>query len=373
MLLTALGPALISALGASAPDVERVYARARVLCGQAGETPQLFPVLWGLWRFYLNRGALQTARELGEQLLTLVRRQHDPALLLLARAALGGTLLNLGEYALARTYLEQDLALPDLEAHRALAVRYGVAPGVLGLGYATGTLWRLGYPDLALRRSHEACTLARQLSHPPSLAQALHYAALLYLRRREAHAAHEQAEALINLATEQGFALRAAIGMVLRGWALVAQGHGEEALAQMRQGLTDVLTRGAVQFRFANLPLLAEVLGKVGQVEEGLQVLTEARAAGAETYRLKGELLLRQAVPDTSQAETCFHHALDIARHQQAKSWELRAATSLSWLWQQQGKRQDAYDLLAPVYDWFTAGFDTADLKEAKALLDELA
>jgi predicted ATPase/DNA-binding winged helix-turn-helix (wHTH) protein len=389
MLLTALGPTLITTLGAATPDVERVYARARVLCGQVGDTPQLFPVLWGLWRFYHNRGELQAARQLGEQMLTLAQRQPDPTLLLVAYQALGGTLYHQGESALARTHLEQDLALPDPEQHRALAIRYGVAPRVLGLGYAAQALWVLGYPDQAMRRSHEALTQARQLSHPTSLGQALYQHTLLHQRRREAYVVHEQAECFITLATEKGFAMREAMGLVFRGWALVAQGHQEEGLAQMRQGLTGVLARGAAVFRPPYLTMLAEALGTMGHIDEGLQALTEARAAldeigphysEAETYRLRGELVLRQAGArhkaqgkTVQEAEACFHQALAIARRQQAKSWELRATTSLARLWQSQGKRQDAYDLLAPVYEWFTEGFDTADLQDAKALLDELA
>lgn len=389
MLLTPLGPALISALGASAPDVERVYARARVLCGQVGDTPQLFPVLWGLWRFYQNRGELRTAREVGEQLLILAQRQSEPTQLLVAHQALGGILYHQGELALAWTHLEEDLIRFDPEQHRVLAVRYSVSPRVLGLGYAAGALWYLGYPDRALRCSHEALSQARKLSHLPSIGQALYSATLIRQRRREAHTAYDQAETLITLATTQGFGLWESMGMVLRGWALVSQGYGEEALAQIRRGLTGVLAGKAVVFRPPYLTLLAEALGIMGHIDEALQALTEARVAlnelgphysEAETYRLRGELLLRQEGASdkfqgrtVQEAESCFHQALDVARHQQAKSLELLTATSLARLWQSQGRCRDAYDLLAPVHEWFTEGFDTADLQEARVLLDELA
>ena len=243
LLLSALGPALITALGAAAPDVERAYMRARILCGQVGEIPQLFPVLWGLWRFYINRGSLKTAREIGENMLSLAKRQNDPSLLLVAHQVLGGTLSFMGEMGLARMHLEQDL--PLTEPHLVLALRYGVAPRVLGLSYAAIILLYLGYPDLALRKSHEARSLSQKLSHPPSQAQALYYAALFHQRRREVDAVHEQTEALITLATEQGFSLWGAMGMFLRGWALVEQGHSDEGMAQMRKGLADALSMGA--------------------------------------------------------------------------------------------------------------------------------
>jgi predicted ATPase len=190
-----------------------------------------------------------------------------------------------------------------------------------------------------------------------------------------------QADALLTLATAQGFPLFIGSGTFWRGWALAMQGEGEAGLVQLRQGMAAVLATGQELLRPLCLALLAEAIGHVGQVEEGLRLLAEAlkalEASGrgdglAEVYRLKGELLLRQSVPDAVQAEACFQQALAIARRQQAKSWELRAAMSLSRLWQQQGKHAEARKLLAPIYGWFTEGFDTADLQEAEALLDKL-
>jgi predicted ATPase len=210
---------------------------------------------------------------------------------------------------------------------------------------------------------------------------AQHYAALLHHRRHEAPAVQAQADALLTLATGQGFPLWASLGTFWWGWALAVQGQGEAGLAQMYQGMTAVLATGQMLSRPLGLVLLAEAAEHVGQVEEGLRLLAEAltafEASGrgdmlAETYRLQGELLLRQDVPDAAQAEACFQQALAVARRQQAKSWELRAAMSLSRLWLQQGRNKEAHDLLAPIYDWFTEGFDTADLQEAKALLAEL-
>jgi predicted ATPase len=216
---------------------------------------------------------------------------------------------------------------------------------------------------------------------PSLLVETLHHSAHLYVRRREWQTVQAHAEAMLALATEHGFARHAANGALFRGMALTMQGQGAEGIIQMRQGLDALRATGMAVGMTANLVWLAEVYGHVGQVDEGVHLLAEALAVvdttensdgEAELHRLHGVLLLRQAVPDAIQAEDCFQQALDVARRQQAKSRELRAATSLVRLWQRQGKRDDAYALLAPIYGWFTEGFDTADLQEARALLDEL-
>jgi predicted ATPase len=377
----ALGQAWMAAKGQGVSEVEHAYTRARELCRQVGETPELFPILWGLWRFYVVRAAYQTARELAEQCLSLAQRVHDPGLLLVAHHALGGTLYHLGEFTRGRAHLEQGLALYDRQQHQHLAFRYGMDIGVWCLSYGAWPLWQLGYPDQALTRSNEALTLAQELSHPLSLAAALGYAAMLHYSRREGPATQERAEANMALASEKGFPQYLAVGMIMRGWALAMQGQGEEGIAQLRQGLAAHRAAGAEVARSRDLALLAEAYGKVGQTEAGLSVLAEALAVvdqtgerywEAELHRLQGELLLGLSTDNTTEAEACFHQALAIARRQEAKSLELRAAMSLSRLWQQQGKSQEAHDLLAPIYGWFTEGFDTADLQEAKALLEEL-
>jgi predicted ATPase len=244
------------------------------------------------------------------------------------------------------------------------------------------TLWYLGYPDQGLTRSHEALTLAQQSAHPFSLAFALNIAAIVHQLRREVRFTQERAEAAISLSKEQGFPHWRAMGCILCGWALAQQGQAQEGLEQLHQGLRAFRATGAEILRPYFLALLAEAHGAMGQPAEGLAVLTEALALvettgerwyEPELYRLKGALLLQQSSDNQAEAETCFQHAITIAQSQQAKSWELRAATSLARLWQQQGKRQEAHDLLAPVYNWFTEGFDTADLLEAKALLDVLS
>ena len=247
--------------------------------------------------------------------------------------------------------------------------------------HAARTLWLLGYPEQALARLHDALALAHELSHPYSLAFARCWAAFVSQFRRDVPAVHEQAEAAVALSTEQGFPQWAAMGTSLRGWALAMQGQGEEGMAQVRQGIAAWRATGAALLVPYLCTLLAEVCDHLGHPEDGLQALAEAHTLveqqeerwwEAEVCRLRGVLLLRQPGTPQAEAETWLQRALDVARRQEAKSLELRAAMSLSRLWQQQGKQAEARALLAPVYGWFTEGFDTADLQEAKALLEQL-
>jgi predicted ATPase len=336
-----------------------------------GETPELFPVLGGLLLFYLNRGEFQPAWELGEQMLRLAQRVQDPARLANAHIMLGNALVLHEEWVSARRHLEQGIALYNSQQHRSLGFLKGTRLEVFGLSRLAHILWLLGYPDQALQRRQEALTLARELAHPVSVATALVFAAWLHQRRREAHRTYEWAEAALVLSREQGFAFRLAQATVLRGWTLVEQGQGEVGIAQIRQGLAAYRATGAELNSTSFVGMLAEASQKVGQIEEGLRVIEGRRGVGL--YRLKGELLLTLSSEHLAEAETCFRQALEVARRQQAKSLELRAAMSLSRLWQQQGKRDEARQLPAEVYGWFTEEFDTADLQEAKALLVELA
>jgi class 3 adenylate cyclase/predicted ATPase len=379
-LRIALGPALTVTKGYAAPEVEQNYARARVLCTQVGDTPQLLPILGGLSSFYSSRRELLTGRELAERLYQLAQRGATPSPLLEAHDILGFALWLLGDYTVALRHCEEGIALLDSVTQRSLAFFQGDSPGMRCLGIAAIVLWCLGYPEQALLRIQEAQTLARELDHPNSLAFAHHLAALLYQRRREVHAVQAQAESVLTLATTHGFPIWMGYGACWRGWALAMQGAGEAGLALLREGLTALGAMGQALAQPLCLVLLAEAAGHVGQVEEGLHLLAEALAAFGErgdmlteAYRLQGELLLRQHALDAVQADACFQQSIALARRQQAKSWELRAATRLSRLWQQQGKRAEAYELLAPVYGWFTEGFDTVDLQEAKVLLEALA
>jgi predicted ATPase len=389
LLQITLGPALMAIKGYAAPDVEQAYTRARDLCQQMQDTPQLFQALWGLWYFYFARAEHKTAHELAEQLLTLAQSVQDPTLLLEAHYTLGATLLTLGEMTQARRSLEQSSALYDPRQHHSLAFIYGEQdPGVICQADIAWILWFLGYPDQALQKSYQALTLARELSHPHSLVFALCWAATLRQYRREGQVAQERAEAVMTLSTEQGFPFWLVSGTVLQGWALAQQGQGEEGIAQIRQGLAVYRATGGELGQPYRLALLAEAYGTVGQAEEGLGVLTEALATvdrtgeryyEAELYRLKGELTLAQPEVQSlksqveEEAEVCFQQAIEVAQRQQAKSLELRAMVSLARLWQSQGKLHEAHSMLSKIYNWFTEGFDTKDLQEAKALVEELS
>jgi len=377
----ALGGALQMTKGQAAPEVEHAYTQAYALCQQVGETPELVPVLFGLWRFYIGRLQLHTAREISETLLRLAQRAPDPALTVSAHYALGTTWYYFGALPAARQYLEEAIACYTPDHHRAPASRIGQDLGVACRLFAAGTLWLLGCPDQALTRLHDALALAHELSHPYSLAFARGWMAFVAQFRRDVPAVHEQAEAAVALSTEQGFSGWATWGTIMHGWALAMQGQGEAGMAQVRQGLAAWRATGAVLIVSYLCTLLAEVSDHLGHSEDGIQALAEAHTVveeheerwwEAEVHRLRGVLLLRQRRTPQTEAEACFQRALNVAHHQQAKSLELRAAMSLARLWQQQGKRAEAHTLLAPVYGWFTEGFDTADLQEAKALLEDL-
>jgi predicted ATPase len=377
-----LSMALRVTKGQAAPEVERLYTRIRALCEQVGEPQQLFRVLWGLWAVSNTRGEYQTMRALGEQLLSLAQDLNDPDLLLEAHHALWTSLFTGGELTAARAHQEQGLRLYDPQRHRTHAALYsGHDPGVCCRYRSGGCLWLLGYPDQAVSSSQAALALAQQLAHPLSLAVALYWAAMLHHMRRESPLTQARAEALTTIATDQGFSGLFAQAMPLLGWARAASGHGEEGIMQIQQGLAAYQATGSARDRPYYLALLAEACTHSEQNAEGLEALAAALARlgksevqwwEAELHRLKGELLLQHAVAQPGEAEACFQQALAVARRQQAKSLELRAAMSLAHLWQHQGKRAEAYALLAEVYKWFTEGFDTADLQEAKALLEAL-
>jgi class 3 adenylate cyclase/predicted ATPase/energy-coupling factor transporter ATP-binding protein EcfA2 len=377
-----LGPALTATQGYASPEVEQAYTRARELGQQVGEMPEQFRALQGLWNCYFVRAQHQTARELGEQLLALAQQTQDSGLFLGAYRALGSTLYFLGEFASAYEHLEHGLALYDRHQHHALALRYGADPGVVCQNYAAYTAWQLGFPEQGLQRMHASHQLAQALSHPFSIAFDLNVAAWFHQHRREAHIVEEHTRCNIALSAEHGFAQWLTMATMLRGWALAMQGEGEEGIRHLQQGLSDWQAMTGRLSRPYFLALLAEAYGTIGRPEAGLAALAEAQRVADETgecwyeaerYRLKGALLLAQSMEHQPEAEACYGHALQVARGQQAKSFELRTATSLARLWQGQGKPEDARQLLGDIYGWFTEGFDTADLQEAKALLEVLS
>jgi class 3 adenylate cyclase/predicted ATPase/DNA-binding winged helix-turn-helix (wHTH) protein len=373
----AIGAPLLMLKGHTAPEVEQTYARAYDLAQQLGDTPQRFSVLVGMWRFYLSRARLQTARELGEQCFALAQRMQDPALLQQAHQMQGSALFYMGELIPALAHLEQGTALYDPQGCHSQEFSGGIDPGVVCLSWAAWALWLLGYPNRALARSREALNLAHELSHVYSLCFALHFASTLHAWRREIKWVQEKSETVIALASEHGFSRWLAGGTARRGWVLVEQGKVEEGMAQLRQGLTTWRAMGGELGLPGILSRLAEAYGNCGRAKAGLEVVAEAMALvhknqehyyEAELHRLRGELVLRAGL-DVEQAEASFHHALEVARRQQAKSWELRAGMSLSRLWQKQGKQDAARQLLAAIYGWFTEGFATSDLQEAQDLL----
>jgi len=381
-LQTTLGPALMAIKGYAAPEVERTYARARELCRQIGETPLFLRVLLGLEAFYFIRAQLDTACELGEQCLALAQSAQDQARLQQARLALGSTLFHLGQPSKARTHLEEGMVLYDPHQPQRRVLPAVADPGVACHAYATWTLWHLGYPDQALRRSREALNLAQELSHPHSLVFALHFACGIHQYRREAPVVQEMAQLALELAAKQEFSYWVATATIWHGWALAAQGQHTAGIAQIRQGLDAYRDTGAALGWPLFLALLAEAYQHGGQIDAGLAVVVDAletvqrtgeRWYEAELHRLRGELLLARAAGPLPEAETRFHQAADVAGRQHMKMWELRTAVSLARLWQRQGKRVEARQLLAESYSWFAEGWDTADLQEARALLAELS
>jgi DNA-binding winged helix-turn-helix (wHTH) protein/predicted ATPase len=383
-MLIALGPALLAIKGYGAPEVAHTYTRAHALCQQVGDTQQRCRVLWGLWAFSLVRAEHQTARDLAEQLFTQTQHQADAALQAAGHVARGLSHAFLGAFPSAREHLARAVTLSTPPPPQATIALFGMDLGVFGRAWLSHVLWHLGYPDQALAVSQEA--LAQDRGHPFSQVIAQDYAAMLAQFRREAHRAGRHAQAARQLGTEQEFAYYLAWGTILQGWARAAQHQGPEGIDQMRQGLAALRATGGAARLPYYLALLAEACGHAGQAAEGLTLVADALAhtaaqeeywCEAELHRLKGTLLEQQAAGMGSSllrdAETCLRQALTVARRQQAKALELRAALSLSRLWQQQDKRTEAYELLAAVYGWFTEGFDTADLQEAKALLEELA
>ena len=395
-----LGAPLLATKGNGDPEVEANYLHARALCEQIGETEQLFPILGGLITVHCLRAELTRAHTLGEQCLSLAQQKNDPALLLEGSMLLGSILLWRGDLRLARTYLEQGLTLYDRQQHHAHAFVYGQDPGVVCSANMSYVLWLLGYPDRAREKCHEAYALAQELEHPYSLGFALNWAAMLAQLCLDRQGVHTWSETATVLAEKHGFAHLLGVVRVLSGWALVEQEKREDGIAVMQVGLVAAQNRQAILMQPYVYALLAEALGKTGQLEEGLRCVAEGldlvektgeRWWEAELYRVKGELVLEEmktsqkskACPEQSRrskrqmskvgkAEECFWQAIEIARSQQAKSLELRAVIRLSRVWQTQGKKAEARQVLEECSGWFTEGFGTVDLQQAQSLLVEL-
>jgi DNA-binding winged helix-turn-helix (wHTH) protein/predicted ATPase len=384
-----LASALVATGGFAAPEVGRAYLRAQKLCAQLGEPPQHFAVLRGLRRVYFARGEVAMMKAVAEEQLRLAEQSAEPLLLAESRTAVGLAAAYHGDLAAARAYLEQGMALYGGGQPEASGFTVGVDPAITCGTHMAIVLWMLGSPAQAVQQAQQAHRRAERLSHPFSLAYSLDHLALLHALCGDWRAVQERAQALGALSTAQGFRYFEAHAKLLTGRALAAQGETAPGLAQMQQGLAVIRASGQIAGMVLTLSLLAEVYALDGQPEAGLEVLAaaldlvhtrELRLCEAEVYRLRGTLLLAPPSPGQTppaaraeEAAACFEQALALARQRQAGAWELRAATSLARLWQQQGRPEAARALLAPVYGGFTQGFNTADLRQAKALLDGLS
>jgi len=380
-LQTGLSLSLAHTKGFAIPEVNSALARAWELCQRVGESPQLFWVMVYLTVQCVVRGEHQAAREALVRVFDLAELAEAPLLVAIAHHVMGWLLVCLGEFAPALGHAEHMMDFCTPQRRHSVTVLYGIDAGIQCLSWAARALWFLGYPEQALKRSRKALAMAQEVDHPYSLADTQSTGAtMVHLYRRDLQPARALAEASVTLASEHDFQFFLAQAIMQRGRVLAEQGRIEEGIAQLRQGLATWETAGTRYRRPTFLAWLAEAYGKAGQPEEGLSVLAEALAQveqtgeryyEAELRRLEGELLLMQG--DDAEAEASFRRAIEVAQRQQAKSWELRATVSLARLWQKQGRTDEARRMLAQIYGWFTEGFDTLDLKEAKALLEELS
>ncbi|MFN8460013.1 MAG: adenylate/guanylate cyclase domain-containing protein [Anaerolineae bacterium] len=379
-LQISLGVPLLMTKGYASLEVEQTYGRARELCRGLGDTPQLFSALFGLWVFHLVRAELPLALELAQELMKTAQRLSQVSFRLEAHQALGVTQFYRGELETAQTHLDEVITQYDPQQHQLHASFGGADLGVTCLCHAALALWLRGYPAQAVQRSEQAIALAYKSPHPFSLAFALCLTGWLHQYRGEKSRAQERAAAAMALSHEQGFALSAAFGAVLHGWAVM-----ETDVTSLQQGLAAYGATGAELGRLQFLTLLAAGYLHLGQAAAGLAVLDKALAAvprseerffEAELYRLRGEGVLRKDEGGGRKAEECFLQAIEVARRQGAKSLELRATLSLARLWRSAGspdKLAEAHNLLSSSYGWFTEGFETADLQEAKVMLAEMA
>ena len=381
--LVAIGPGLVATKGWRASETRETYERAKDLCDEVGDTPHLLPVLYKLIVSGLGEGEWHTKTQ---EFLQLAQESGDPAPLIMAHHVMGTTLLfGQGEFASALEHLEQGVALYDSGEYNSLSFIYGSEDPGVGCGdKGSHALWFLGYPDRAMKMIQEALDLAQELSYPFSSVVALFGASQLYRFRKDDTTARECDEAVVKLSSEHGYSFYLKHAKFQLNLHQIKEGKVDEVREQIQEYIDSFQSGVDQHYLSRSLYLLAEIYREVSKTEEGLKILTIVENIGlvsheADINRLKGDLL-RQKEMDSSQlaeieseAEECFNKALEIARSQQAKSWELRAAMSMSRLWKEQGKKEEARNLLGDVYGWFTEGFDTKDLKEAKELLEELA
>jgi predicted ATPase len=392
LLLNTLGASLAPSVGFSEPEVKQTYRRAKELCAQAQDIPEVFPVLVGVWVDHLGRDELTAARQLAEQLLLRANAAQEAALLVESHYALATSLYYLGEFEPALEHLEKAIALDDPRQIRSPIFDSFLDPGVGSRSFAALALWHLGYPEKSLKRMSVMPTLSRELPGPAAQILALFSIAILYALHRDIPRVEKYVEAVLALAREHGMAVWGNFSRTLHGWVLATTGRLEEGIAEMRLGLgSEYRGIGSWILHSRFQAMLADVLGKAGKAEEGLHLLRDASTVGAATghyhlaelHRVKGELLLRSVQENPHHLETAeharheaeayFRQAIEIARGQHAKAFELRAVMSLSRLMQNQGRREEARCLLAETYGWFTEGHQTLALQEARELLESLS
>jgi predicted ATPase len=376
-LSIAYGQALIATQGYATPVVGETFARARKVCEQLGRPPQFVPVLYGQYVNHLVRGEMNVANRLSAEMLELGEVQHDPLLHLLGRVTKGVTCFWMGDFVGGRANTERAFALCD-PAHRAAYAKVATEdPRCSTQVYLSMCLCFLGFLDQARKHRDEAVAATR--THTHTLAFVLGHGFFPEWCVDADQAMLSRADELMALADERGFVVWSAQSAILKGRCLAVLGHAEEGLPLLGRGLAIWRAMGAMMDLPLYLTISAQAQAKIGRLDEGLKQVeealrimegTQARSVEAETHRLKGEMLA--SIGSSAEAEVCIQRALVVAREQSARMWELRASTSLARLWRDQGKRTEARDLLAPIYGWFTEGFDTPILKEAKALLEEL-
>ena len=381
-LQVTLAAALMEAKGHANPEVGLVLRRARdlVLDTNAAGTILHFSVLYGLWVAQYLSGEPIAALEQAKEFLSLAQSQAQSGLVLTGHRLVGSALIPIGDFQEALSHLDRAVALYRPEEHGPLAFRFGADIGITAMCVRAWALWHRGFPDQARKVLDEAVQSARQSVHRHTLAYALIYAGLMAISARSTTEGASVANELVSLTEEHGFALFLGYGLILQGGAMAQSGQGAAAVERIREGIAAMLATGARRTESMVLGLLAEALAAMGATAKALEMLAAALAAaegcGAhwapELHRLRGELLQRLSLPDWAEIERSFRTSLAVAHEQGTRGFELRAAISLARLLSKQERRDEARDLLAPLYGWFTEGFDTPDLKEAKALLDAL-
>jgi predicted ATPase len=379
-VLTNLGPLMMMMKGGSSTEVAEIYERAEELAGQMESSQELVPAIFGRWVFHMWGGRFDRANEVAHELFEVASATGDEALLLQAHHAVWPTRMLRGDFEVSNEHVDKGLAIYDYEKHKHHAFLYlGHDPAVCGHSLKAGIAWALGFPDLAHGHAAQALQHARRMGHASTLAYGLFNVCLYHAARGDERATRPTADELWRLSNERQLVYTGAGAQVFGGWAMVKQGQTDAGLDQMRQGIATWDRLGQHMFRQAVYCLYAEALVTAGEYGLAMENLNQGLALGDQTgerwwesraYLLHARVVLEQGDPEA--AEAILYKSIKVARQQKAKSLELQATINLSRLWADQGRRDDAYGLLSPIYEWFTEGFDTADLKETRALLDGL-